>query len=257
MYAENSQSVDTSLIQGGFERSLNPAYSLGPAFETLTDGLEDGVNLNGLWLQNNQLWSIDTQNTRLMTFIDKLAKPVAMIKPLYEASATGTENVVLEWEPLNGAIEYEWQIDYDTDFSAVPTGFEGNTKASRARLPELDANTVYCWRVRAIAPMYSKWSDEWHFSTGLGPSVNAPELYSAKAGVEGIPLKPLFQWSAIAGADNYEIVISTDYTFGNPIILKIGEYSLPSTAWKSTTNLENNTTYYWKVRAKGSDSHSD
>ncbi len=256
LYAVSSQSVDTSATQGGIERSLNPAYTSGPTFETVTRGLEDDVNLGGLWLRGNQLWAIDTVNTRLMTFIDSLAMPVALTRPPNEVSATGTGNVILEWEPLSGATEYKWQLDYDTDFSAVPTGFEGNTRTNTARLPELDANTVYYWRVRVTEPMLSRWSAEWRYSTGLGPSVIAPELLSPKAGVDGISLKPLFQWSAIAGADSYEIVVSTDYAFGNPTILKIGEYSLPSTAWKSTTNLDNNTTYYWKVRAGGSDSHS-
>jgi len=256
LYSTNSQPVDTAANKGGFERSLNPTYPSGPTFKTIVRGLDDGVNLRGLWVHGIQLWSFDTQNTRLLTFIDYLARPVSLVRPIYKASATGTENVFLEWELLKGATEYIWQIDYDTDFSTVPTGFEGNTKTSTARLPELDVNTVYYWRVRATKPLQSKWSDEWSFRTGLGSSVIVPELLSPKAGVVGVSSRPLFQWSTIAGANSYEIVVSTDYTFGNPAILKIGEYSLPSTAWESTTNLDYNTTYYWKVRASGPDTHS-
>ncbi|MFC2020888.1 hypothetical protein ACFLU1_03735 [Chloroflexota bacterium] len=257
LYAVSSQSVDTAAEEGGMERSLNPTYTSGPTFETVTLGLDDGVNLSELWLRSNQLWSIDTANTRLMTFIDSHALPIIISSPPDGVSATGTSNVILEWESLNGATEYKWQLDYDTDFSAVPTDFEGDTKASSARLPELDTDTDYYWRVRVTEPLLSRWSAEWRFTTGLGSSVNAPELYSPKAGASEPSSKPLFQWSAIAGAENYEIIVSTDFAFGNPTILKIGEFALPSTAWKSTTNLDYNTTYYWKVRARGSGSQSD
>jgi len=191
-----------------------------------------------------------------MTFIDTLALPVTLTSPPNKVSAAGTRNVILEWETLSGATEYKWQLDYDTDFSTVPADFEGDTRTSSARLPALDTDTTYYWRVRATEPVLNQWSTEWCFTTGLGSSVYAPELYSPKAGASEVSLKPVFQWSAIAGADSYEIIVSADYSFGNPIILKIGDYTLPSTAWQSSVNLDYNTTYYWKVRGSGSGSHS-
>ncbi|MBI2850576.1 MAG: hypothetical protein HYX80_05975 [Chloroflexi bacterium] len=108
LYAVNSQSVNATANKGGMERSLNPDYVEGPAFETLTRGLDDGVNLSGLWLQGNQLWSIDTQNTAVMTFSDSLSKPVALTSPIDKASGTGASNVILKWELLKGATEYKW-----------------------------------------------------------------------------------------------------------------------------------------------------
>ena len=71
-----------------------------------------------------------------------------------------------------------------------------------------------------------------------------------------MPLKPIFQWSAIAGADSYELLVSTDASFTNPIIIRIGAYALPATAWQSDISLDYDTTYYWKVRASGSNSYS-
>ena len=257
LYGTNSQSVNTTAPRGGIERSLNPTYSLGPAFQTVTRGLDDGVNLSGLWLQGNQLWSIDTQNTRVMTFTDSLSRPVTLTSPPDKTSGTGTSNVILKWETLSGATEYKWQIDYDTDFSTVPSGFEGNTEASSARLPALDTNTTYYWRVRATKPVFSPWSAEESFTTGLGSAVIAPELYSPKAGAEDVKLKPLFQWSKIAGASSYELMVAADVSFDNPTILRTGATALPDTAWQSNINLNYNTTYYWKVKASGSASYSD
>ncbi len=47
----------------GMQRCLNPTYPLGPTFETVTRGLDDGVTLSGLWLRGDRLWSIDTTKT--------------------------------------------------------------------------------------------------------------------------------------------------------------------------------------------------
>ncbi len=71
-----------------------------------------------------------------------------------------------------------------------------------------------------------------------------------------MPLKPIFQWCAIAGADSYELLVATDASFTNPIIIKNGAYALPATAWQSDISLDYDTTYYWKVRASGSSSYS-
>ena len=66
---------------GGMERCLNPTYPLGLTFETVTRGLGDGATLVGLWVSDHRLWSIDTTNTRLVTYYDSLTSPVSLISP--------------------------------------------------------------------------------------------------------------------------------------------------------------------------------
>ncbi len=247
---------------GGMERSLNPTYSLGPTFETVTRGLDDGATMSGLWLHHNQLWAIDTTNTRVITYTDSLTLPVILTSPQDKAPGIGTiinhtiSNVRLDWEAAEGATSYQWQLDYETDFSSVPAGFEDSTKASSARLPALEPATTYYWRVRVTKPVLSPWSAKWSFTTSLGGEIVAPELESPQAGASGVPLKPVFQWSAVAGADSYEMVVSADVHLGNPAILKVDEYALPGNAWQSEVSLNYDTTYYWKVRARSADSRS-
>ncbi len=248
---------------GGMERCLNPTYPLGPTFETVTRGLSDNVTLWRLWQCDNRLWSVDTFNTWLMTYNDSLAQPVTLASPPEKASGVGTiinyniSNASLDWEALSGTTSYKWQLDHDTDFSSVPTGFEASTKASSARLPELEPATTYYWRVRTTEPVLSQWSAKWSFTTSIGTAAIAPQLSSPEAGASGAPVKPIFQWSAIAGADSYELLVSTEASFANPIIVKIGDYALPATAWQCDLNLNYDTTYYWKVRAGGSNTQSD
>jgi len=192
-----------------------------------------------------------------MTYIDSLALPVSLTSPANRSPGIGIRNVSLEWETLKGATKYKWQLDYETDFSSVPAEFEGDTQASSARLPALELATTYYWRVRATEPVLSPWSAKWSFTTSLGAGIVAPELYSPEAGASGVPLKPVFQWSAMAEADGYELLVSTNASFSNPIIVKIGDYALPATAWQSDVSLEYGTTYYWKVRARSYSSYSD
>jgi photosystem II stability/assembly factor-like uncharacterized protein len=247
---------------GGMERCLNPTYPLGPTFETVTRGLDDGATLIGLWLSGNQLWSVDSAHASLITYLDSLTVPITLTSPADEATGMGmiindaVKNISLDWETLEGATEYKWQLDYDNEFSSVPEGFEGDTGASSAQLPALDPTTTYYWRVRATEPVLSPWSDKWSFTTSFGTEAYAPELESPEAGATDVPLRPIFQWSAVAGADGYELVVSTHEAVDNPTILKTGSFALPNTAWQSNIDLDYGTTYYWKVRAVSSSTQS-
>jgi hypothetical protein len=256
LYAASSQAVNNAAKKGGMERSLNPAHALGATFETVIRGLSDNTTLTGLWVVGNQLWSLDTTHTRLMTYLDTLTGPVALTSPSDKEAGTETGNVRLSWASLKGATKYQWQVDYDNNFSSVPTGFEGYVEATSVRLPTLEMGTTYYWRVRATEPVLSPWSAKWSFATSLGKAVVAPALQSPGAGATGMPLRPIFQWSAIAGAEQYELLVSANVSLANPVIAKTGDSAVPATAWQIDMSLDYNTTYYWKVRASGSGSYS-
>ncbi|MBI4181003.1 MAG: hypothetical protein HY528_03645, partial [Chloroflexi bacterium] len=71
------------------------------------------------------------------------------------------------------------------------------------------------------------------------PSIVAPVL-----GAENVSIEPVLNWTAYPGAVGYELVVSTDKTFG------IIEYSHNvATAFYKSETLSYGTTYYWKVRA--------
>lgn len=254
-YAVNSRLVSTSNPVGGMERSLNPA-SASPVFETVIRGLSNGVVLSGLWIAEHQLWSIDTVNTRLMTFIDSLSGPVALTSPEDEVAGLETSGIRLDWKAVSGATKYQWQVDYDGDFSTVSDGFEGDSEGSSIRLPVLEMATTYFWRVRVITPYNSPWSVVYSFTTKLGEIENTPELYTPAAGAVDIPPQPVFQWSAIKGAEKYELLVSTDINFADPILSMTGNNAIPATAWHSEIKLISGRTYYWKVKAVGANSHS-
>ena len=256
LYAIDSQQVAAAEERGGMVRSLHPTFPLSQTFETVTRGLEDGAALDGLWVSGERLWSIDGQNVRLMTYFDTMSMPVVLASPTNQAPGVDTGNASLAWAGPRGSTQYRWQVDYDGNFSSVPEGFEGDTSATSVRLPTLQPGTTYYWRVRATRPALSPWSGRWSFTTILGRTVSVLELLSPKAGAADVPRRPVFQWSAVAGADGYELLTSTDALFTDPVIQKDGENTLPATAWQSDILLDYDTTYYWKVRGRSPDSHS-
>jgi len=249
LYAVNANA------NGGMERCLNPTYSSGPTFETVTRGLSDGASLSGIWQHDLQLWSTDTTNGKLMTFYDTLTSPAAPSSPNNGASGIGSlldhtvRNISLDWETMDGATSYEWQLDFDNNFSSVPSGFEDSVSASSVHLPALDPATTYYWRVRVSAPVLSPWSPKESFTTSLDTEVVALKLEVPAAGAKGVPLRPLFQWTAVVGADAYELLVSPDAGFDKPAIVRINDYALTTNAWQCDVSLDYETTYYWKVRA--------
>jgi len=256
LYASNSKA------DGGMERCLDPTYTLGPTFQTVTRGLSDGAKLSGMWCYGCQLWSIDTNQTLLLTYYDSLTSPITLLSPADNDGGIGTlsnhtiSDVHLDWEADSGATNYEWQLDFDTDFSSVPTDFEGTTKASTTRLPTLEPATTYYWRVRAKEPVLSPWSPKWSFTTCLDTETTNIKLESPKSGETGVYVKPLFQWSTVPEAFSYELLVSSDIQFSNLVINRTGDFSLPATAWQGNLDLNLGTTYYWKVRAISADTKS-
>jgi len=257
LYASNTKA------DGGMERCFDPTFPLNPTFETVTRCLHDGATLYGLWQRDNRLWSIDTTNVKLMSFTDCLDSPVLLTSPADRASGIGTltnhtiQNVTLEWKPLRGATSYQWQLDYDTDFSAVPGGFEGTTRASSVHLPALEPATTYHWRVRTSAPVSSPWSARYSFTTSLDSEVIPLKPESPEASAENVPVRPIFQWTAVTGADAYELMVAKDADFTSPSITRLAPYALSATAWQCDVTLDYETTYYWKVRAISTTTHGD
>jgi hypothetical protein len=179
--------------------------------------------------------------------VDSLSNSVNVISPADQAPGIDPRNVNLIWEATSSTTNYEWQLDYDSDFLSLP--FKGSTNVSIVRLSaQLRSATTYYWRVRATEPLLTPWSATRTFTTSLGTGATAPILKTPGAAAKNIETKPIFQWSALAGAEGYELMVARDAAFGDLVINRTGSQTLPSTAWQSDTSLDYATTYYWKVK---------
>ncbi|MBN1190957.1 MAG: hypothetical protein JXA46_14475 [Dehalococcoidales bacterium] len=238
--------------KGGLERSLYPC-SPSPCFESITAGLGDGIEMNGLWVRDNTLWSVDITSTEIMVYTDLLVSPVELESPPDGAAGLEKSAVQISWQVQEGAAGYQWQIDTDDKFAGIPAGCEGETDSTLVNLPSLDENTVYFWRVRVNSPALGPWSEIRSFDTF--PGLEVPKLSSPGSGSRS-SLQPVFKWSLCEGAECYDLVVAGDESFSEEVIHKCGDNACNSNVWKCDRTLKYDTDYYWKVRAVQGDKTS-
>ena len=113
---------------------------------------------------------------------------------------------------------------------------------------DLNSNTKYYWRVRAVNDVssvehVSGWSKVWSFRAAMLP----PNLLLPADESTEVTLKPLFDWDDVTGAMSYTIQISLDPQFGTFLVNK----PVNESTFTPTTNLPKNKVIYWRVRANG------
>ncbi|MDD5082861.1 MAG: fibronectin type III domain-containing protein, partial [Dehalococcoidales bacterium] len=174
---------------------------------------------------------------------------------------------IFQWSALAGAEGYELMVARDAAFGDLVINRTGSqTLPSTAWQSDtsLDYATTYYWKVRGITvATNSAWSDVGAFSTRSAPAPTtlsqliAPSLHSPANGASLAPVKLVFQWDAVAGVSGYELLVAPKTTFADPVIIRVGEYALTTTAWQSDTSLDYATTYYWKVRGVSADTQGE
>jgi hypothetical protein len=74
-----------------------------------------------------------------------------------------------------------------------------------------------------------------------------PALTAPANGAVDQPLRPLFQWTAVTGADSYGLEVDDDPAFASPAISETG---IVGTTYTPASDLEEFTTYFWRVRSE-------
>jgi hypothetical protein len=271
---------------GGVIRSVNPT-EVDPddvEFELVNRGLPDGATFDPTpffptlpYLKlaedavQNHLWTIDTDNQTIYRFRDTLSKS----NPTTVAPQAGDiiiinysgyiESLILQWEEVAGARLYEVAIYRDAGatqeiWSATTEGLA--IDAVRNDDPAtLYSGTTYYWRVRVIEPIESPWSEVRSFTSPLGiedwsPLVS-PDRVSPLPGANDVPVRPAFSWASADGAIGYEFILARDSGFAEVMVAFTGADALSSSAWNCDIELDYATSYFWKVRAIGTDSYSE
>jgi hypothetical protein len=276
-----------SSTSGGVTRSLNPS-ALDPAnieFDLVNDALPAGTTfgptpafpntLSCLKLsgdaKQNELWAIDGANQVIYRYQDTLCKlgpTPEMPKPggIVPIDSSGyITNLTLGWEELVGATRYEAAIYLNTDatqgvWSGTSYGIE-IVATDGSNPAQLLSGTSYYWRVRAIEPVKSPWSETRSFSPALGAAQWSPLATSTgvspSPGAANMPIRPAFAWNPADGATSYEFVLARDSQFTDVVVALTGADALSITTWGCDRDLDYSTTYFWKVRAISSTSHSE
>lgn len=184
----------------------------------------------------------------------------------------------LTWSAVVSATDYRVQVatnpavvspggSYVTPTLTRPVG--SATPVLQLAPGDLQPNTTYYWQVQPIfgsaAGTYTTTAVQAGasgvFKTPLGvggiPSLVQPNAANANPALSSnVAVQPLFVWSEVAGATNYELQVSSDGTFVDPtkiVINKTGAERLGNVlAYKATVDLAPATVYFWRVGAVSS-----
>ncbi len=170
----------------------------------------------------------------------------ALSQPVLSAPAgtTASDTPTFTWTAVGGADHYDLWVD---DVTAGKTGSVRNQAilgnswtATTAFQP---GHTFRCW-VRALDSTSTNagpWSSAVNFTvTALGvPTASGPAGSIASA-------SPTFTWSAVAGADHYELWVNDSSTGQSAVF---DDRTVVGTSWVPPTPLAAGDSYRWWVRA--------
>jgi hypothetical protein len=177
--------------------------------------------------------------TTIATVIQKPASPV-LTSPANGAVGIAL-NTALTWQAVTAAVSYTLEYANNNNF-INPIVVTGTTLSASVTL---NSNTRYYWRVLATdgAGIDSDWSQAYFTTISQAVQLTSPTLTSPANNALSVPISTTFTWSTVSNALAYDIDISTNFNFTSK-----ASYSTLLTS--QSVVLAENTTYYWRVRAK-------
>ena len=194
---------------------------------------------------NGTTWS-QWSDTQSFTTSRKYVAPI-LTSPA--GGATGLPvSLTLEWLTSANATVYQIQVARDTGFTNKVVD-KNDIPDSSLDIDTLSTNTRYYWRVRAgDGNAWSPWSLMRSFTTSR--PIDAPTLNSPSNNDTNVDAQNAvdLSWNAVdIGSTNprYELQLATNSAFSSNL-----QSSTNLTDTSTTLNLNPNTKYYWRVRAK-------
>jgi hypothetical protein len=223
------------------------------------NGISTSASLSGLNQNTTYYWHVRAVNSIYVTYSDHSSTafwsfttsrvPDTFIKTAPTNGATNQPlNLTLSWGNSSNATSYEYCYDATND-NACSAWTSNGTSTSKA-LTGLSQNTTYYWHVRALNALGITYSDGfstafWSFTIG-----GLPPLFNKTAPANGATNQPLsltLSWDSIGNATSYEYCYDTT----NDNACSSWTNNGTSTS-ASLSGLNQNTTYYWHVRAVNS-----
>lgn len=252
LYASSSDAmVALNAGAGAMLRVVNPLSDLDDVDDSDVDFVNAGLTAavdefdGGLMgtSGSNVLWAIDIASEALWTYTDLMVGPVTGI-----IADAGDDSYTLSWDGFANATDYEVWVYEDEDMRAVYEEYAADTGDDEPILidtTDVDAGTTYWAQVRGSAPVHSKWSAVFTFSTGPGAIAIDEDELAPQLGATGVPTDTPFSWGFIAAADSYFIEISDTADFSN--IIDFDTVIVP--AYQSAETLREGTNYWFRVQA--------
>jgi hypothetical protein len=200
----------------------------------------------------------------LLTFI--IVTGLAAQPMVYTPALKSPENladkqmpdVTVSWYAIAGSLnlKYQLQIDTTANFNSPLKISVVQTLITGYQTNKLLFGTTYYWRVRAIDGDTSYWSEIWNFKV-----FSQMELTKPADGAENQEANAELGWKStinnvtITGVSQFDYQIDTSQNFDSPLFQ--GGTVASNVFTHKNTSLRFGTVYYWRVRAKHTNSTSD
>lgn len=172
--------------------------------------------------------------------------------------------ITLDWEevdvPLVKGDEITETITYYVEVSQAPTfigmiNVSEEVSESQYEITDLDPGMNFYWRVKAmLGESESEWSEIRSFSTKAAIEIpDTPTLNSPADGAQDISTMPEFNWSDDENVTAWDFQLSLSEQFETNII----DEEVTTNSYTLMTELDNDTQYFWRVRAKNESADSD
>lgn len=262
MPANNEEKVSLSptfvwtMVPGATKYDIDIA--LDEDFDNIVTGRRgipsNSVTIPGLEQKTKFYWRVRALNEETMSFwtdpysftttVQGAGIPV-LVTPI-SGSIMQPVSGTVTWEVAPRAKTYQIQISETNDFSAVVATQDGLTSAFFEYL-NFEHYKTYFWRVRSLNDSgYTAWSVIWNFRViALAPD-QVISQWTPADNLKRAPLNIPFSWYPIDRIDGYHLQIAKDEDFNMGSM-----FFNDNKVWKSPKNifeLEENTTYYWRVR---------
>ena len=140
---------------------------------------------------------------------------------------------------------YQVQVAGDTSFSVGVMIKDTVTSDSSLFIGSLQNCYRYFWRVRATnADGIGDWSTKWIFRTVL-TTPNTPTQSSPPDSAQNVSINPAFSWTGDICSDSYRLTVAHDSLF-----TRMSFNSIVSQTFQSLSNLDQDSVYYWKIKAR-------
>lgn len=194
-------------------------------------------------------------NTGPWTVASMFTKAWGAATEVAPANGATTEDLNLQWTPVDGAQRYQVQItDLQNNWVGAHLKVDTTTSATsltptfqEERAKAMSYGNLW-WRVRpVISGVYGRWSStgsrvDWQYPGG--GTTSAAVLTSTGDSATG--LSPRLDWTPVTGQRMYRVDLATDPNFNNILEQQVTS----STSWTSRVPLPDNQIgggYYWRV----------
>lgn len=232
---------------------------------TTTDNDDASVRLNAtpraLKVSTGKLWAVKTNNTNKLYSFSEVAIEIKLLTP-----GLGFSNPVnnlnglaydmsFTWERPSIATEYELELARDKEFEIHVTTITIATTTLVASViigPNQAGNNMvnfvpgvtYYWRIRTTKPLLSNYSVSRHFFIAPITAI-VPEILTPANGSINVSRKPSFSWNPVAGATEYQFVLSANITMDKPIV----DVMINTAGFAMAQELDYGGMYFWQIRA--------